>query len=745
MQKRKRTSGISPHWDMTIIDAAPGVIELSSCAAADIDNDGYEEMVTGGKGGLLWYRPTTGEKGKISDGNFVVGLAIADLDYDGKMEIVAGEWDPEKQANLLSLFILHDAHSMSWRRSLVDAACTGSVHDVVVCDIDKDGENELIANAAYAPLWGLFIYKRDGNIARPWRKYAVQQGNSEEGLDCADLNGDGKLEIVSGVAWYTYKGKNPCGAEWTRHVYAHDFREMVRLACVDITGNGRPDIVTCDSEFVDGRISWFENRTAEDPLQPFIEHPIDKGLNFAHSLQAERSGKNKVSIFCAEMEAGGWWQPYNRDARLMEYTTGDHGKTWKRGILYQGCGTHQALRYDIDHDGEKEILGKTWGELVDIQNVQIYKRKSSPSPIDGWKHVFVDRDKPYTSVDILAADVDGDGREDIVTGAWWYKNPGWRRYEIPGIAQIINACDIDSDGKMELLAIKGKGLSHKGFYENLNSELVWLKPLDPLNGKWEQRTIGIGHGDWPHGSLIGPFGKDGRTAAIAGYHSAHDGTEHHCPEIFEAPEDLTEGQWTKKDLAPIFYGEEFRAIDFDNDGELEILAGPYLLKRFNGQWKLQKLLEGFAAARTGIFHLPGSPLSHVVMGEEVFDYANRKVPFSRLIWLKNPGVWGKSWEATVIDKVLCGHSVGVIDIDNDGQDEIICGEHYPFAPYRSRCGLYVYKRADRTGKQWTRHALDSRFEHHDGARIINIAKGKQGILSIGWTEERYVHLWYPAE
>jgi hypothetical protein len=95
----------------------------------------------------------------------------------------------------------------------------------------------------------------------------------------------------------------------------------------------------------------------------------------------------------------------------------------------------------------------------------------------------------------------------------------------------------------------------------------------------------------------------------------------------------------------------------------------------------------------------------------------------------------------VIDQVRCGHSVAVADLDGDGEMEIVCGEHDPFTPYRSRCRLFAYKKADREGRGWIRHQLDDRFEHHCGTKVFEVAAGRIGILSIGWTEERYVHLW----
>jgi hypothetical protein len=95
----------------------------------------------------------------------------------------------------------------------------------------------------------------------------------------------------------------------------------------------------------------------------------------------------------------------------------------------------------------------------------------------------------------------------------------------------------------------------------------------------------------------------------------------------------------------------------------------------------------------------------------------------------------------VIDKVRSPHSVDVADLDGDGQPEIIAGEHDPFTPYRSRSRLLVYNKADPAGLAWRQTVIDDRFEHHDGTKVFEVWPGRMGILSHGWADSRYVHLW----
>ena len=546
-------------WEMKIIDALPPVVELHSFAAGRLQKDGPNVMVTGGLGGLFLYYGEDFKRITIADkGFFHVGLTLEDVDGDGVLEVITSEQmispqdisidelrKDKKQIKggvyKIVGYKMGASVEDKWTRFELDSHCKGNPHDIYFADIDGDGKKEMIAVAAYSVTPGLYLYQNPGSLNKTWSRTPIMEGHLTEGIAVADLNGDGKPEIVSGPDWYKMPEEGPYSGVWKREVYAPTNRDMCRVALLDITGNGKLDIVSVESEYREGRFCWYENLTDIDSENPWKEHLIDEGFTFAHSLKAfvdEKTGERKV--FLAEMVEGGWQAPVNFDARIMLFTVAGGGNSWDCKELYHGVGTHQTTMYDIDGDGELEVVGKSW----QYPTVHIFK-KSEPSKILNFKHSFIDRDKEQTAIEIFAVDINGNGLEDVVCGNNLYLAPDWEKIKIPGIYQVINHYDIDKDGVQELICIKKSNANSDDFCLGLSSELCWIKPIDIEQNEWEEYTIGTGDGDWPHGSHIGEILNNEKPALIVAYHNSKISCK--PPEMFEIPEN-PKSNWTKKSI-----------------------------------------------------------------------------------------------------------------------------------------------------------------------------------------------------
>lgn len=90
-----------------------------------------------------------------------------------------------------------------WPRHVIDATLNRG-HALWTCDIDGDGGDEIVlgfSDPGPGPIKGpgVFVYKADDATATKWTKHTIDNGGmATEDLICADLTGDGKLDIVAG-------------------------------------------------------------------------------------------------------------------------------------------------------------------------------------------------------------------------------------------------------------------------------------------------------------------------------------------------------------------------------------------------------------------------------------------------------------------------------------------------------------------------------------------------------------------
>ena len=107
----------------------------------------------------------------------------------------------------------------------------------------------LLALAGALAMWSI---SRPAEV--PFEKVLIDGGASET-CAFADVNGDGKLDIVSGEYWYE-------APRWTPHKfreldfiggYISDFADLP----VDVNGDGRVDIA-CIGQ-ANGTLKWYEN------------------------------------------------------------------------------------------------------------------------------------------------------------------------------------------------------------------------------------------------------------------------------------------------------------------------------------------------------------------------------------------------------------------------------------------------------------------------------------------------------
>lgn len=188
----------------------------SSPALADLDRDGLKEVIIGGDstggsgwpyppGGLLWVFRGNGQMypgfPKITPEVIWSSPAVADIDNDGWYEIVVGTGHYYTATGRLSS---EGFRVYAWNHDSSDVAgwpvavpgCTMS--SPAIGDIDKDGNKEIgIASYPVAGKGGDYIILMRGNGQKIWEQRAF--GGPNRGSPAfGDVNSDGRAEFILG-------------------------------------------------------------------------------------------------------------------------------------------------------------------------------------------------------------------------------------------------------------------------------------------------------------------------------------------------------------------------------------------------------------------------------------------------------------------------------------------------------------------------------------------------------------------
>jgi hypothetical protein len=279
----------------------------------------------------------------------------------------------------------------------------------------------------------------------PFEKHTIDLGASET-CAWADINGDGKLDIVSGENWYE-------GPKWTKHKfrefnytnnYIDDFSDLP----LDANGDGKVDLVSCS--WYGKKLTYWQNPGKTGAM--WKEQVIDSGQNveFAFLVDLLNDGKRRQIL----PQYGGTGE--KSETAWYEYKDG----AWQKHVVGKGMG-HGIGVGDVNKDGRNDILTpQGW-----------YEAPADPRE-PNWKfHPDYKFEQLLGYMYVL--DVNGDGLNDIVTtyahdyGVLWVEQrPGnkWVPHMIDeswSQAHAMSLVDINGDGKPEI--ITGKRYSaHNG-------------------------------------------------------------------------------------------------------------------------------------------------------------------------------------------------------------------------------------------------------------------------------------------
>ncbi len=327
----------------------------------------------------------------------------------------------------------------------------------------------------------------------PYEKQMLDPGAAETAA-ILDVNGDGALDIVCGEYWYA-------GPSWKQS----KFRDL-----------------NYDNNYIDS----------------FSDLPLD----------VDKDGKMDLVTVTYFSKTISWWR--------------NPGKTgaWRETVIDTAGSVEFAFLVDLNNDGKaEEILpqfgGKVHTAYYELINGKFEKRIASP---ENFGH------------GIGAGDVNKDGKTDILTPAGWLEAPSWTLHKaLPPMKSLsfMHVLDVNGDGRNDIVT----GNAHDYGFFWLEQKADGMFELRMIDDSWSQ----------PHAITMADLNKDGRMDFLTGKrYMAHNGRDPGEREPlgiywYESFHDGKKLQWVKHVVdysTRTGAGMQIPVADLNNDGLLDFLA-----------------------------------------------------------------------------------------------------------------------------------------------------------------------------
>lgn len=373
----------SQEFDRVVIDSNfPGAYQVE---VADVNGDNKPDIIAVGGSTCAWYENPTWKKRIVSgakDTPGIISSATADLDGDGKAEIaIAYEFgmNAPKKGKLL---IARQGSGLDDPWTFRRIADIGSIHRLRWGDVDGRDALDLII----APIFG--------PQAKP----------------------PGYQQSAATILRLPFHRQTP-RAEPVFETLSSRF-VLHAIEVIDVTGDGRPDILTADNEGVQLISYGPEPSTSGDRVWRKVSLVAGApGESPKRGCSEIHLGRASGTRFLATVEP---W--HGSDVVVWTESPSGSLKFGPRLVIDETLADGHALWVaDVDGDGDHEIFA---GHRGKDHRVSMYDFNRTDQK---WNKIVIDRD--VAAQDLRGGDINGDGIPDVVAVGGSTHNVVWYRFE----------------------------------------------------------------------------------------------------------------------------------------------------------------------------------------------------------------------------------------------------------------------------------------------------------------------------
>jgi FG-GAP-like repeat/EF hand len=267
---------------------------------------------------------------------------------------------------------------------------------ITAADVNGDGYVDLItANESVNTLSvltnngsGIFV----NNQKRPPYGYPV--GNSPTAVVAADVNGDGKMDLIctdEGGAALTVLTNDGSGAFRLAQTLQTD-AGPTWITAADLNGDGKVDLISANWLFKDTLSVFTNNGSGVFSLSATLQ----AGFGVDSVTAVDINGDGKLDLICANPSG-----PYT----LMVFTNNGSGGFGSNATYTVGSGPRSVLAVDVNGDSNVDLV------CVDANINTLSVLTNNGNGIFGSNATYTVGLHPYW---VVSADVNRDGKPDLI-------------------------------------------------------------------------------------------------------------------------------------------------------------------------------------------------------------------------------------------------------------------------------------------------------------------------------------------
>ena len=270
----------------------------------DVNGNGIPDIVCG----AFWYEgPDFLKKHKICDimpeGEYYDDFSDFGMDVNGNglTDIITGGWWGEALR-----WRENPGNDGEWITHDIDRC--GSIETIRFMDIDGCGIPEVFPNTPGRPqCFYKLITDKNGKGTGRFDKFVISEGPSGHGMGFADINGNGKTDIVLSGGWLE-QPESLFDGPWIFHDEFDLGSASVPILGYDITGNGLTDLIVGNAH---GYGLWWMEQSVQNGLRSWTRHLIDDSAAQYHDLKlADIDNDGDIDILSASAYDGtiAWYE-----------------------------------------------------------------------------------------------------------------------------------------------------------------------------------------------------------------------------------------------------------------------------------------------------------------------------------------------------------------------------------------------------------------------------------------------------